>query len=187
MTKYGLITIGGSAGSLTVLLQLLPLLSTNLITPMLFVLHRKETDDYTLAALLSSKTDKTVKEAEEKEQIKPHTIYLAPVDYHLLIEKEQTFSLDFSEKINYSRPSIDVSFESAAAVFKERLLGIILSGANADGAAGLSAIKAHGGYTIVQDPDTAEVAVMPQKALEVRKADAIMTVEEMAGLINSLG
>src|ERR1043165_7453052 len=150
-----LVLIGGSAGSIDVLLRTLPALHTAINLTIVIVLHRKAGVEQTLVELLSSKTRLHVKEAEEKEKILPNTIYLAPPDYHLLFEKDHTSSLDYSEKLNYSRPSIDVSFESAAYVFGPSLVCIFLSGASADGAEGLKTVRQSGGVTIIQDPSTA--------------------------------
>ena len=121
-----------------------------------------------------------------KEVILPGTIYIAPPDYHLLFEDENSFSLDASEKINHSRPSIDIAFESAAEVFGSSLIGILLSGANADGAEGLKKISQAGGYTIVQDPLTADVGFMPQQALNLMTPDAIVQGDEIGTFLQNI-
>ena len=120
--------------------------------------------------MFSSRTKLKVKEVEDKDYILPGHVYIAPPDYHLLLEDENTFSLDASEKIYFSRPSIDVTFESVAEVFGAAVIGILLSGANADGAIGLSKIQQAGGFTIVQDPESAEVDYMPRQAIDKAKA-----------------
>jgi len=181
-----LLVIGGSAGSLEVLLEVLPLLNTNLLFPVVLILHRRATQENTLIRLLASKTKLPVKEAEEKEVMQKGHIYIAPADYHLLIEKDHTFSLDCSEKINYSRPSIDVTFESAAEVMGEKLIAVLLSGANADGTNGLRAVKQYGGMTVVQDPDNAEVAYMPKSAIDAQLADHVLTAKQLIDFINRL-
>jgi two-component system chemotaxis response regulator CheB len=140
------------------------------------ILHRKTTADSVLQYLLSSRTSLSVKEVEDKEPIQAGTIYIAPPDYHLLVEDKHTFALDSSEKVQYSRPSIDVSFESIAACFGTDVLGILLSGANADGAEGMAAIKAGGGYTIAQDPASADVGYMPQQAINLGVVDEVLDV-----------
>lgn len=178
--------IGGSAGSLEVILKVLPYLNTDIKFVIIIVLHRKSGTDNLLTDLLSSRTKLPVKEAKEKESAKAGIIYLAPSDYHLLIENDHTFSLDHFEKINYSRPSIDVSFQSAAEVYKNKLAGLLLSGANEDGKAGLQYIKKHGGIAAVQDPDCAAVSFMPEQALLNVKIDAVLQIEEMASYINRL-
>jgi two-component system chemotaxis response regulator CheB len=184
-SNKSLVLIGGSAGSLDVLLRMLPGLDARMHLPIVIVLHRKNTNDSTLRQLLASKTKRPVKEAGEKEPVTPGTVYLAPPDYHLLFEQDRTFALDYSEKINYSRPSIDVSFESAAEVYGPELLCILLSGGNTDGTEGFRFIKANGGTTAAQQPDTADVSFMPQHAIENGLADHIVAAGEMAAFINS--
>lgn len=181
-----LIVIGGSAGSLDVILKLIPALNTGLPVAIIIVTHRKPSNDDILVELLNARSAWPVKEAEEKEPVEPHTIYIAPTDYHLLLEKDHTFSLDVSEKVNYSRPSIDITFESAAEVYGPFLLGILLSGANADGVDGMKSIKSHGGICLVQDPDTADVDYMPRQAVQQVKVDMVLPADQLAGYINSL-
>ena len=179
------VIIGGSAGSLKVILNMLPDLDSTLPIPIIIVLHRKEAYNSSLEELLATRTSLIVKEAEDKEQIKAHTIYLAPADYHLLVEKDGTLSLDASEKINFSRPSIDVTFQTAAEAFKENLLAILLSGANADGTDGLASTLHNNGKAAVQDPETAQVPFMPAYALAHLKTTFIIKETEIAALINN--
>jgi two-component system, chemotaxis family, protein-glutamate methylesterase/glutaminase len=181
-----LLIIGGSAGSLEVILLFLKDLKSTLSFPILLVLHRKSSFDSALTNLISTRTKLPVQEAEEKEQLKPGNIYIAPADYHLLIEKQHTVSLDFSEKINYSRPSIDITFQTAAEAYGPSLVCILLSGANEDGAAGLVAVKEAGGFIVIQDPLTAEVSYMPEQALKVVKPDKILKGSDLASFINSI-
>jgi two-component system chemotaxis response regulator CheB len=178
--------IGGSAGSLEVLFRLLPLLRADLPFPMALVLHRRNSADSSLSGLLGSKTLNPTQEVEDKDAITPGTIYLAPADYHLLIEHDRTFSLDYSEKINFSRPSIDVTFESAAEVYGRGLVAILLSGANEDGTNGLMAVKRAGGTVVVQNPDTAQMPFMPHYALTHLPIHYIFDTIQMASFINSL-
>lgn len=185
ISKYELVVIGGSAGSLEVILEILPLLRSDLDYAILLVMHRRSGDSL-LTGLLSDRTKLEVKEVEEKEVIRPGVIYIAPADYHLLVEQDKTFSLDFSEKIHYSRPAIDASFETAAEAYGATLGAILLSGANADGAEGLLQIKEAGGLTIVQDPEEATVGYMPQQAIEKNAADKILTTRQIIGLLNEL-
>lgn len=182
---FRLLIIGGSAGSLEVLMQLLPAIDAMLNLAIVIVIHRKSGESV-LVNLLSSKTKWPVREVEEKEFVEFRNIYVAPSDYHLLFEKNNTFSLDFSEKVHFSRPSIDVSFESAADVYGDRVIGVLLSGANADGAAGLSIIKNAGGITIVQDPEEAAVAFMPQQAIEHSMVDYVANTNRMVDIINRI-
>jgi two-component system chemotaxis response regulator CheB len=165
--RYKLVVIGGSAGSLDIMLRIAAAIPKDTTTSFIVVLHRKSGQQSILRELLSDKTGLPVKDVEDKEPILPGTVYVAPAGYHLLLENDHTFSLDVSEKVNYSRPSIDVTFESAASLYNNTLVGILLSGANADGAAGMKAIARHGGFTIVQLPSTAEVGYMPQQALNI--------------------
>ena len=181
--RYELLLIGGSAGSLEVLMQLLPRLDKNLALAIVIVLHRKPGESL-LAELLKEKISWPVKEADEKERIEKNNVYIAPSDYHLLIEKTKTFSLDFSEKVHYSRPSIDVSFETAAEAYGSKLIGLLLSGANADGTEGISEIKKYGGMTIVQDPEEASVSYMPSQAIAQTKVDYIAKTTDIAQIIN---
>lgn len=180
------LVIGGSAGSLDVLLKLLPALPADLAFPILIVIHRKNGADSLLPELLSGRTRLTVKEAEEKELLLPGVIYIAPSDYHVLVEMDHTLSLDYSEKINYSRPAIDASFQTAAEVYKEHLACILLSGSNADGVEGLNYVKQWGGLAVIQNPDTAQVAYMPAQAKLHVKIDHILNAEDMGDFINLL-
>lgn len=184
MNATSLVVIGGSAGSLGVLLQMLPGLSRPLAVPVIIVLHRKNYADSVLSDLLGTRTALQVKEAEEKDVLQPGSIYLAPPDYHLLLESNGTLSLDYSEKVNFSRPSIDVTFSSAARLYGPRLLAILLSGANADGAEGLRDVAATGGLAAVQDPETAEVPYMPEQALEQVGVSKTLKAAEIADYIN---
>ena len=180
------LVLGGSAGSLEVLLNVLPDLYAEISFPIIVVVHRKQGADSLLPSLLSGRTTLQVKEADEKEAIRPGVIYIAPSDYHLLIENDHTFSLDYSEKINYSRPSIDATFESAAAVYKENLVCMLLSGSNADGVKGLQAVKAFGGTAVIQDPKSAQIAYMPAQAAENVKIDYTLSIKDTAEFINLL-
>lgn len=180
------LVIGGSAGSLEVLLKVLPGLQSPLPFPIIIVLHRKSGKDNILTDLLAAKTSLKVKEIEEKEPIRPSTVYIAPPNYHLLMERDRTFSLDASEKVNFSRPSLDVSFESAADTYRDRLVCLLLSGANGDGAVGLQKVKNKGGAVLVQEPGSAVVSYMPAFALAQVGADAILRPSEMAAYVNNL-
>lgn len=184
--KYKMLVIGGSAGSLEVILKIVAALPLANQLSVLVVVHRKSDNESILKNLLSTRTHLTVKEIEDKDVIMPGYIYIAPADYHVLIENENMFSLDSSEKVHHCRPSIDVSFESVAEVFKDAAIGILLSGANADGAEGLYAIQQCGGLTIVQEPQSAEVDFMPRQALELMKPEKILNSDEIAELIKQL-
>ena len=179
MNGFKVMVIGGSAGSLEVIIALLQALPQSPGAAVIIIVHRKNDLESILANLLSYKTHLPVREVEDKDAILPDHVYIAPPDYHLLIEDERTFSLDSSEKINFSRPSIDVTFESVAETFGSRTIGILLSGANADGASGLLKIRKSGGYTIVQDPSTADIGYMPQQAIDVGAAMRVMDAREL--------
>lgn len=182
---YDLVLIGGSAGSIQIILKALqPLLPGNFAV--VIVLHRKPSSDSTLIDIFGGKTALRVKEADEKERIQPATVYIAPADYHLLIEKDGSFSLDDSEKVNFSRPSIDITFESAAEVYGSAAVAILLSGASIDGIEGLQKIKTRGGLCIVQDPDTAEVDFLPRQALLSIRPDHIARPDEIGRILNGL-
>ncbi|MCY7421184.1 MAG: chemotaxis protein CheB [Chitinophagaceae bacterium] len=166
-TGNTLILIGGSAGSMPVLFQILEGLPAEITSTIVIVLHRQKNVISEFANILTKHAgNKRIIEPEDKQLILPGNIYLAPQNYHLLIEHDFTFSLDYSELVNYSRPSIDVTFESAAQVFKNSITGIVLSGANSDGASGLSTIISQGGKALVQDPASAEYPMMPERALQ---------------------
>ncbi len=178
--------IGGSAGSLEVLLDILPRLDLRSSFPIVIVLHRRSGEDTMLEDLIAYKSTIPFKEIEDKTELEPGYLYVAPSDYHLLFERKRLISLDTSEKVNYSRPSIDVAFESAADIYGKNLTGVLLSGANADGTEGLKAIKNAGGITIVQTPETAEVAFMPQNAIENISPDLILNTAAILEYINSI-
>ena len=180
------VIIGGSAGSLEVLIKTLPELSADIDFPIIIVVHRKQGMDSLLTELLAKKTVLNVKEADEKEPILNGTIYIAPSNYHLLIETDYTFSLDYSEKVNFSRPSIDVTFQSAALAYKGGLVGLLLSGSNADGVNGLITISKYNGVSLVQDPSSAQVSYMPEQAILRANVANVLKIEEISVYINSL-
>ena len=183
---YKLLLIGGSAGSLEALIKILPRLTAIPDFAIVIVLHRKSSEDSTLEDLIAIKTSIPVKEVEDKVALLPGNIYVAPSDYHLLFEKNGWLSLDTSEKVNYSRPSIDVSFESAADAFGTGVAAILLSGANADGTHGLVEIKQAGGTVIIQDPESAEMPFMPRNALQNVTPSHLLDVEGILAYIQSL-
>ena len=181
-----LIVIGGSAGSLQVIMELIKNLNENLKFPILIVVHRKAYSTSILPNLLQQFTKMKVEEIEDKTEILSNRIYIVPADYHLLFESKNTVSLDGSEKMNYSRPSIDVTFKSAAEMFGENLIGVLLSGANADGVEGLQYIKKNNGKVWIQDPETAEVDYMPRRATEEVDFDLLILPKKLADYINQL-
>lgn len=180
------VVIGVSAGGLHALSTLLPALPASFPLPILIVQHRPAGSDDFLAKNLNRISALTVKEAEEKEELRGGVAYIAPADYHLLVERNETLSLSAEPKENFSRPSIDVLFESAAYVWSEKLIGVILTGANSDGANGLALIKQRGGVAMVQDPKTAEHDAMPRAAIEASPIDTILPIPKIAALLKSI-
>lgn len=181
-----LIVIGGSAGSLKVILRLLDRLRAGFSIPVLIVLHRDPQGSPHLSDLLTLRTSLIVKEIEDKDPIREGHVHLCPPDYHVLVEADHSLSLDYSEKEHYSRPSIDVAFRAAADVYREGLLCILLSGANSDGAEGLAYVKQQHGLTIIQHPDDAEVSYMPMQAMLRLTADQVYNTEEIIEFLNHL-
>jgi two-component system chemotaxis response regulator CheB len=184
--KYKMLAIGGSAGSLEVILKIVTALPVTTNISVFIIVHRKNDGESIFRNLLSARTDLPVKEIEDKEEIISGIIYIAPADYHVLIENEKMFSLDLSEKVHHSRPSIDVCFESVAEVFGKSAIAVLLSGANADGAEGIRKIQQCGGFAIVQDPESADVGYMPQQALEIMQPDKILSGNDIALFISKL-
>jgi two-component system, chemotaxis family, protein-glutamate methylesterase/glutaminase len=182
-----LVLIAGSAGSLQVLLSVLMAMGREYPNPVLVVLHRNNLFESSLEELMSIRTNLAIKEVEEKEPILPGVVYLCPADYHVLVEKDFTFSLDYSERVNYSRPSIDVTMRSAADVYGEGLIALLLSGGNADGSDGMAYVQSKGGLTVAQDPETAEVPYMPQQAILRMAVDLVVSTQELPGLMKGFG
>lgn len=180
------VVIGASAGGIEALTVLLPALPAGLRATVLVVLHLPRDKPSVLAEIFARKCALPVREAEDKEPIQPGTVYFAPNNYHLLVDNGPQLSLSADDPVHHSRPSIDVLFESAAEIYNERLLGIILSGANDDGAAGLAAIHDAGGVTIVQSPQTARAPQMALSALKLRPADCVLPLEEIADMLRAL-
>jgi len=181
------IVIGVSAGGMNALLNLLPALPKGFSLPIVVVQHRLTGSDDFLARNLNRLSEIQVKEAEDKEPLKAGSAYLAPADYHVLVERDHSLSLSVDPKVHYSRPSIDVLFESAAYAWSAGAIGVILTGANADGAEGLARIKQTGGTTIVQDPKSAEYDMMPRAAIAAASVDYVLTVSKIGSLLAKLG
>lgn len=179
------VVIGASAGAIDALSAILPALPANFPQPVLVVVHIPGNRQSMLAELFSSRCALRVKEAEDKEIILPGTVYFAPSDYHLLVEPDFTLSLSSDEPVLYSRPAIDVLFQSAADAYGDSLTGIILTGANSDGALGLKAVAKAGGMTLVQDPETAQGTAMPRAALAACPGSRSIALDEIATLLAS--
>ena len=180
------VVMGTSAGGLAALGVIFKQIDEDFKWPVIIVQHLSADSDDFLAKNLNHICALTVVEASEKEPISAGKIYTAPANYHLLVEEDRTFSLTVDPKVNYCRPSIDVLFESAADVYRNQLIGVLLTGANHDGAGGLKYIKAKGGKTIVQDPKSAEVPVMPQSAINMFAVDRIVPLQKIYHEIKSL-
>ncbi len=184
--KHKAIVIGTSHGGLEALRLILPQFEKGFPLPVLVVLHIGGHNIDIFVEHLNECCQLEVKEAEYNETILPGFIYFAPPNYHLQVESDFTFSLSTAEKLNFSRPSIDVLFESAAWAYTSGLIGVILTGANSDGANGLKVIKDLGGVTIVQDPVTAVSPVMPSVAIQLAPPHFQLEVEEIAKKLNDL-
>ena len=178
--KYRAVVIGVSAGGMNALGKILPELPVDFPLPLMIVQHVSPLSDNYMIRHFNSRSQIIVKEADEKEKIKAGHAYFAPPNYHLLIEKDFTFSLSVDERVNYSRPSIDVLFETALDTYCSSLIGIVLTGANNDGSKGLKKIKECGGLTIVQDPADAEVPAMPEAAIRLVMPDEVLKIDEIA-------
>jgi len=183
---YEAVVIGVSAGGLTALDRILPQLPRDFCVPILIVQHIGADSESYLPTHFDVRCAMKVKEAEDKERIQRGKIYFAPPNYHLMVEHDHCIALSIDAKVNYSRPSIDVLFETAAITYRQKLIGVVLTGANHDGARGLARIKQYGGLTIVQDPDTAEVDTMPRAAMEATDVDKVLPLNDIASFLNKL-
>ena len=181
------VVIGASAGGVQALLQILPALPASYRLPVLIVVHVPPDRDNALVSLFQTRCQIEVREAEDKEPVLPGVVYFAPSDYHLLVEKDGTLSLSSDELVNHSRPSIDVLLESAADAFGPELVGVILTGANDDGARGLQAVVEAGGVAIVEDPAEAYASAMPAASLRASPSAKAMKVAAIASYVSSLG
>ncbi|MCP4475555.1 MAG: chemotaxis protein CheB [Gammaproteobacteria bacterium] len=181
--SYAAVVIGVSTGGPAALSTILSALPRDFPLPLLIVQHMAPNIGDSLAEHLNKLSEIEVKEAQDKEHIQAGTAYLAPGGYHLLVEADHTLSLNSDDHVCYSRPSIDVLFESAADIFRESLIGIILTGANNDGSNGLKLIKTYDGLSIAQDPKTAKEMYMPAKAIKATEVDLIVSVETIAPLL----
>ena len=178
--------MGTSAGGLQALSTIMEALPENFPMPIVVVQHRSKDERTLLEEILQTKSKMKIKQADEKEKIENGTVYFAPPDYHLLIERDRTFSLSSDERVNWSRPSIDVLFESAAGVYKNKLVAIILTGANSDGAMGIKKVREFGGTTLAQQPETAQHPEMPNAAIETNCVGHIFTLEKIKDFLLAL-
>lgn len=178
--------LGGSAGSFKLIFDLIEGLPGNFPMPVIVVIHRSRKFRSEVEALLDSRSQMVVCLAEDKMKLEKGHVYFAPPDYHLLLEPEETFTLDYSEPVFHSRPSIDTTFISVADVYRDKVVAMLLSGANADGAEGLCYICAQNGLAIVQDPLDAEVKTMPESAISKCKDAFILTDESIFAFVKSI-
>ena len=183
---YQAVVIGVSAGGFDALSLLLPMFSKDFALPVIIVQHRKGQQDEFLSRYLDHKCALSVIESKPNEKIAPGHVYLAPGGYHLLIERDKTFALSIDTPVCHSIPAIDVLFETAAEVYQEKLIGIVLTGANSDGSNGLKKIRQLGGLAIVQDPKTADTPFMPQSALDIAGADHVLSITAISQLLIAL-
>jgi two-component system chemotaxis response regulator CheB len=181
------VVIGGSAGAFEALSALLPALPADYALPILIVVHIRADKQSVLAQLFDSKCAIAVREAEDKALIEPGTVYFAPPDYHLLVEQDQSLALSSDEPVFFSRPAIDVLFETAADAYGPALTGIVLTGANHDGARGLKAVAESGGQVIVQTPEGAYAPTMPEAAIAQCPQAQVLSLAEIAAYLKSLG
>lgn len=184
--SFDIIVIGVSAGGFKALKEFLPQFLNNFPIPIVIVQHRMEGSDNYLVESLSRFTKLKIVEPEDKTEIEPGNVYIAPAGYHLIIESDNSFSLSVDEPVSFARPSIDVLFESAANVYREKVIGIVMTGANSDGSKGIEMIKKNGGLTIAQDPNTAEVEMMPLSAIQTKAVDFILPLNEIPEFIIGL-
>ena len=180
------VVIGASAGGVQALLALLPELPVDFPLPILVVLHVPADRSNVLAPLFEARCRLTVKEAEDKEAARPGVVYFAPSDYHLLVEADGHLALSSEEAVNYSRPSIDVLFESAADAYGSGLSAVILTGANDDGARGLAAVVAAGGLALIEEPAAAYAPVMPKAAANACPSAEVLSLERIAGRLKDM-
>ncbi|MHC8344095.1 chemotaxis protein CheB [Pseudomonas sp. RT6P73] len=180
------IVIGASAGGVEALLDILSPLREGFALPIIVVLHLPDERRSHLAEVFDRRVAMRVQEARDKTQIEAGTLYFAMPGYHLSVEHDRTFSLSLEDRVHYSRPAIDFLFESAADAYGPTLAAVLLTGANRDGASGLAQVKRHGGLTIVQDPNEAQVATMPRAALDLHYPDHILPIRGIGRLLVEL-
>jgi two-component system, chemotaxis family, protein-glutamate methylesterase/glutaminase len=185
--SYEAVVIGVSAGGLFALSGILGELPVDFPLPIVVIQHRSKDERILLEDVLQSKCKIKIKQADEKEKVERGFVYIAPAGYHLLIEQDRSFSLSCDAPVNFSRPSIDVLFETAAEVYEDKIIGVILTGANKDGAAGIQAIKRRGGITIAQNPASASFPVMPQAAIDTGSVEYIFELEEVRNFLLEIG
>ena len=178
MSGCDLIVMGGSWGGMSAVGRLLEDLPADFPAPVVVVLHRGEGSGDALSVILGRRGPLPVRDVEDKSELTTGCVHVAPPGYHLLVERG-SLALSTDPAVHYSRPSIDVTFESAAEAYEDRVVGVVLTGDNEDGAAGLREIKRYGGVTIVEDPETAERPIMPRAAIAKARPDAVLPLERI--------
>ncbi|MCD4743445.1 MAG: chemotaxis protein CheB [Desulfobacteraceae bacterium] len=185
-TDHEIIVIGVSTGGFKALEVILSKLPEGFNLSVIIVQHRKKDPDDFFIDYMNKKTSLHIKEAEDKESIKPGVGYIAPPEYHLLVEMDHTLSLSVDPPLKYARPSIDMLFETAAEAYESKVAGVILTGANDDGSKGLKKIRKYGGMAIIQDPVTAEAPMMPKNAIKIAGADHILSLANIGKFLGRL-
>lgn len=184
--KYKAVIIGGSAGSFQVVTKILSSLSEKFPVPVLLCLHRLKHVRSGFVEALSLKSNIPIEEPNDKESLKPGRAYLAPANYHMYLELANRIALSTDDPVNHSRPAIDLSFITAANAYRDKLIGIILSGANRDGAMGLKTVGEKGGLTIVQDPKECEVKTMTESAMQLAKIDHVYNTDQIIQFLSKI-
>ena len=184
--SYKALMIGGSAGSFQVIVHILSNLPENYHLPIFLSLHRLKHVRTGFVEALSIKSKIKIVEPHDRQAAKPGVAYLAPANYHMLIDVDRRIVLSTGPQVNHSRPSIDLSFKTAAEAYRDKLIAVILSGANKDGAYGLKKVADYGGFTVVQDPKDSQIGTMPNSALNLVKPDKILNVNEISKFLNQL-
>ncbi|HEK21287.1 MAG: chemotaxis protein CheB [Mucilaginibacter sp.] len=180
-----ILLLGGSAGSFKLLYRIVKLLPAKCSKTVIIIIHRKKNFFSEIEKLFAENSRMCLREISDKEPIAINTIYVAPANYHTLVEKQGFFSLDVSEAVWFSKPSIDVTFESVAEIFKDQVTAILFSGANQDGASGLLKLRQSGALTIAQNPVEAEMTEMPQSAIDMHAAEYVLSTTDIFKLLET--
>jgi two-component system chemotaxis response regulator CheB len=183
---YKAIVIGGSAGSFPVVMKILNNIPKNINMPLIFCLHRLKHVRHGVVEALGTRSVIPVVEPNDKDPVKNGIAYIAPANYHMMVELNCTFALSTEDMVNYSRPAIDLTFDTVSYAYREKLIAIILSGANSDGAKGMKIAKSRGALTIVQHPDEATIKTMPESALKATNVDKLFTSDEIVKFLKTL-
>ncbi|MGY3211694.1 chemotaxis protein CheB [Mucilaginibacter sp. HD30] len=183
--KSEFLVLGGSAGSFKHIYNAVRVFPADLNKTVLIIIHRKKNFFSEIENLFAENSRMSLREVSDKDVIYKNTVYIAPTNYHTLIESKSSFGLDVSEAVWYSKPSIDVSFECAAEVFKDKCTAVLFSGANQDGARGLLSLRNNGALTIAQDPDEAEMPEMPRAAIKLNAAEYVLKTDDILDLFKT--